>query len=195
MTNTSANQNATYMSYTRWILTAILLFGISLVLGLATPTNLTDFASEEIDSLKYLGGFLSSLPLAAVIIAIFIKNAFALLLSFIFSPFLCLLPILTLTINGWLIGLISAEVASYKSLGFVLAGLLPHGIFELPALILCEAAALSFGTAVILALFKSERRSQVLPSLKQNSKYLMIALALLLPAAIIETCVTPLLLP
>ena len=67
-------------------------------------------------------------------------------------------------------------------------------IFELPALILGEAAALSFGTVVIRALFKSERRNLVLPNLKQNLKYLMVAFALLLPAAIIETYITPLLL-
>jgi stage II sporulation protein M len=72
--------------------------------------------------------------------------------------------------------------------------LLPHGIFELPALIIGEAAAFSFGTAAILALFKKERRNLLLPNLKQNLIYLLIAFALLLPAAIIETFVTPLLL-
>jgi len=85
-------------------------------------------------------------------------------------------------------------VIQEKSLGFVLVGLLPHGIFELPALILGQAAALSFGTMAVLALFKTERRNLLLPSLKKNLTYLMIALALLLPAAIIETYVTPLLL-
>ena len=104
------------------------------------------------------------------------------------------MPILTLTVNGWLLAFVSVIVSQEKSLGFVLAGLLPHGVFELPAFILGEAAALSFGAMVILALFKKERRNLLLPSLKQNLKYLVIALALLLPAAIIETYITPLLL-
>ncbi|GAI98594.1 unnamed protein product, partial [marine sediment metagenome] len=81
---------------------------------------------------------------------------------------------------------ISAAVIQEESLGFVLAGLLPHGIFELPAFILGEAAALSFGAMAILALFKKERRNLLLPSLKQNLRYLMVALVLLVPAAIIE---------
>ena len=101
---------------------------------------------------------------------------------------------MTLTVNGWLLAFVSVIVSEERSLGFVLAGLLPHGIFELPALILGEAAALSFGAVVILALFKKERRSLLLPGLKQNLRYLMVALALLVPAAIIETYVTPLLL-
>ena len=71
------------------------------------------------------------------------------------------MPILALVVNGWLLAFVSAVVAEEKSLGFVLTGLLPHGIFELPALILGEAAALSFGTAVILALFIKERRKRL----------------------------------
>jgi stage II sporulation protein M len=89
---------------------------------------------------------------------------------------------------------VSTIIAQEKSIGFVLAGLLPHGVFELPALILGEAAALSFGVAAMLALFKKERRSLLLPNLKQNLIYILIAFALLLPAAIIEAFVTPLLL-
>ena len=72
--------------------------------------------------------------------------------------------------------------------------MLPHGIFELPAFILGEAAALSFGAMVILALFKKERRNLLLPGLKQDLRYLMVAFVLLVPAAIVETYITPLLL-
>jgi stage II sporulation protein M len=56
-----------------------------------------------------------------------------------------------------------------------------------------EAAALSFGAAVMLTLLKKERVDLLLPSLKRNLIYLAIACALLLPAAIIETYITPLL--
>ena len=84
-------------------------------------------------------------------------------------------------------------VVQEESLGLVLAGLLPHGIIELPALFMGEAAALSFGAMAIAALFKKGKRNMLLPNLKQNFKYLMVALALLLPAAIIETYITPLL--
>ncbi len=182
------------MNYKRWIFVAISLFGIGLALGLATPTSAAGLLSEDIAALEKLVGLLASLPPALIAIVIFIKNVSALLISFILSPIFCLAPVMALTVNGWLLGFISVMVSQEKSVGFVLAGLLPHGIFELPALILGEAAALSFGAVVILALFKKERRSLLLPSLKQNLKYLMIALALLLPAAIIETYVTPLLL-
>jgi len=182
------------MSYKRWIFVAIFLFGVGLVFGLATPTSSASLISEDIAALEELVEFLASLPPALTAIFIFTKNASALVISFVLSPIFCLTPILALTINGWLLGFISVLVSQEKSVGFVLAGLLPHGVFELPALIMGEAAALSFGAVVILALFKKRRRSLLLPSLKQNLKYLVIALTLLVPAAIIETYVTPLLL-
>jgi len=182
------------MSYKRWVLATIVLFGIGLVFGLVMPTSFAGLIGEDIAAIEELGGILASLPSAVAAMFIFVKNASALLLSFVLSPILCLIPILTLTVNGWLLAVVSVMVSQEKSLGFVLAGLLPHGVFELPALILGEAAALSLGTVVIIALFKKERRSQLLPSLKQNLRYLVLALALLLPAAIIETYVTPLLL-
>ena len=182
------------MSYKRWIFIAIFLFGIGLAFGLFAPTSFASLISGDIADLSELGSLLASLPLALVAVIIFIKNASALLLSFALSPIFCLSPILTLTVNGWLLAFVSVIVSQEKSLGFVLAGLLPHGIFELPALILAQAASLSFGTRVMLSLFRKEGKNQLLPGVKQDLKYLMIALALLLPAAIIETYLTPLLL-
>jgi len=181
-------------SYKKWLIIATSLFGIGFLSGLFAPASMVNLFSEELTALEELAGFLAPLPQPIVFVVIFITNVSTLLTSFIFSPILCLWPIVVLTLNGWLIAFVSAIIVQEKSLGFLLAGLLPHGIFELPALIIAEAAAFSFGTAVMLALFKKERRSLLLPNLKRNSIYLLIAFALLLLAAIIETFITPLLL-
>jgi stage II sporulation protein M len=180
------------VNYKRWIFIAILLFGIGLIFGLAAPTSIASFVSEDISAaLKEISDIVVPFSVLTVIF-IFVKNASALLLSFAFSPIFCLLPILSLILNGWVIAFVSNVVIQEESLSFLLAGLLPHGIFEIPAFIIGEAAALSFGAMVIMALFKRRDGSLLLPRLKQNVRYLMIALALLLPAAIIETYVTPL---
>ncbi len=180
------------MSYKRWFLVAASLFGIGLVLGLATPTTIADLLDEDVAALEELAELMATLPQLSVLFIILIKNTSALLISFVFSPIFCLVPVMALTFNGWILGLVSTAVIQEKSLGYLLAGLLPHGILELPALIMGEAVALSFGTAVLLALFKKERRKLLLPNIRQNLRYLTIALALLLPAAIIETYLTPL---
>ena len=185
------------MRYKLWVLVAIGLFVIGLSAGLiisaTMPVGIISLFSEELSALEELATLLSPFQVTTAIF-IFFKNAFALLLSFIFSPILCLLPILALLLNGSLISFVSVIVAQEESLGFLLSGLLPHGIFEIPALIIGEAAALSFGATTIMALFSKNRKIPLLPNFKQNLKYLLIAFVLLIPAAIIETFITPLLL-
>jgi stage II sporulation protein M len=178
------------MSYKRWIFVAIGLFGVGIALGLATPVSIAELFSENLAAFEELAAIFVPFQITTAIF-IFLKNVSALLISFVFSPILCLVPILALTVNGWLISFISVAVVQEESLGVLLAGLLPHGIFELPALIMGEAAALSFGALTIVALV-SKKKDLLLPGLKQNLRYLLIACTLLLPAAIIETYVTPL---
>ncbi len=182
------------MKYRIWVVIAVSLFGIGFILGLVKPSGIATVISQDVAYLEEFAEVLFSLPRYLIAIVIFMKNALALVISFVLSPILCLVPILALTTNGWLIAFISAAVVQEESLGFVLAGLLPHGIFELPALIMAQAAALSFGVMVMLAPFKKERRNRLLPTLKRDLKYFLLAIILLLPAAIIETYITPLLL-
>jgi stage II sporulation protein M len=182
------------MSYKRWVILTITLFVTGIAIGLAHPGSITDLLAEDLVTLEEQLGYILGLPNFLMAIFFFIKNAFAILISFALSPILCLVPILALTINGLFLGFVSSVVISEKSVGFLLVGLLPHGVFEIPALVIGEAAALSFGTMAMIALFKKERRQLLLPNLKQNLRYLLVALALLLPAAIIEAYITPLLL-
>ncbi len=185
------------MRYKYWVLIAAGLFVIGLCIGLAVSANMPDtivsLFSEELAALEELASILGPFQATTAII-IFFKNVSALLFSFVFSPILCLLPIMALVLNGSLISFVSVIVAQEESLALVLAAMLPHGIFEIPALIIGEAAALSFGAATIIAVFSRGRRNQLLPNFKTNLKYLILAFILLVPAAIIETFVTPLLL-
>lgn len=182
------------MNYKKWIYVAAGLFGIGMASGLAFPVSIGDLLSEDLAALQELGAILEPFKITTALF-IFFKNTSALLLSFIFSPILCLLPILALTVNGWLLSFVSVAVIKEESLSLLLAGILPHGILEIPALIMGEAAALSFGTIAIIALVSKKKRHLLLPGLKENAKYLLIAFVMLLPAAIIETYITPLFLP
>ena len=181
------------ISYKKWIIVAVVLFGIGMVFGAVLPGGTAGFMLEEIAALEELAGMLASLPSILVALIIFIKNVFVLLLCFALSPLLCLPSILSLFLNGMILAFVAVVVSREMSVGFVLAGLLPHGIIEIPAFIMGQATALSFGAGLILALFRKERRSQLLPDLKKNLRYLMIAIGLLLPAAFIEAYITPLL--
>jgi stage II sporulation protein M len=183
------------MRYKFWVIIASGLFvigiGAGLLISAIMPDDITGLLSEELSALEELSTILEPFQ-ATTAVFIFLKNASVLLLSFIFSPILCLLPVMALAFNGMLISLVAVIVAQEESTGLLLAGLLPHGIFGIPALIIGEATALSFGAMTIIALISKGRRNLLLPNLKQNMKYFLLALALLVLAAIIETFVTPL---
>ena len=181
------------MKYRDWLFIAIALFVVSIIGGWLKPDSITSLLADDIASLVELSGLLLSLPPVVTALLIFLKNSLSLLTSFALSPLLCLTPILALAFNGALLGAISAAIIERESVGLLLAGILPHGIIELPAFIIGEAAALSFGSLAIVSLFKKEARDSLWPHLKRNLRYLVIALALLVPAAFIEAFITPLL--
>jgi stage II sporulation protein M len=70
-------------------------------------------------------------------------------------------------------------------------GILPHGIFEIPALIIGQAAALGLGAMTIAAVFSKDRREELFPYLRKSIKYLGVVILLLIIAAGIEAFITP----
>jgi stage II sporulation protein M len=194
MINGVNNHSAFYARYKLWVLVAIGLFAIGIVAGvvisLNMPADIIDFFSEDLESLAEIGSAFEAFT-ATLAVFIFFKNAIALLFSFIFSPILCLIPIFSLLLNSTLIPIVLMAVAEEESAGHIIAGILPHGIIEIPAFIIGQAAALHFGFMCIITIF-SKDKSNLLPAFKKDLKYLVFALILLVPAAIIETFVTPL---
>jgi len=176
------------MNFKKWLIVAAGLFFIGMFVGFLAPA---DFISGEIADIEETAEELLDLPLLAILFFILFKNIASILVSFTLSPILLLVPVTALLLNGWVLGAVSVMVAGEESLGFVLAGILPHGIIEIPAFLIAEAAALSIGFTVLVALFRKEKRPQVAPAFKQNLRYLIIAMLLLIPAAIIETFITP----
>lgn len=172
---------------------AVLLFGLGIALGVYSPPG-SGLMTQEVSALKELADRLAALPPALIAVFILLKNCFALLFSFSLSPLLGLVPVFTLVINGWLIGVVAVEVSSKVSPGYFLAGVLPHGIFEIPALMIGEAAALSLGVSVFISIFRKNEPGYLAASFKKNFRYLIIAMLLMVPAALIETFITPLLL-
>ena len=183
------------MTYKKWIIISVVLFGIGVVLGLSTPLNI--FSSmgglNPISDLQQLAGVIAPLPPVITFFIIFIRNVSVVVISCLLSPLFLVVPVLTLLVNGWVIGIVSVSVLQKQPLLFLLAGLLPHGIIELPALMIGEAIAFSIGLAVMTAVFRSEKRSTLAQDLKRSLRWLAVVSGMLLAAAAIEAFVTPLL--
>ncbi len=123
----------------------------------------------------------------ALALLIFLKNlsvaAFLVLLGYIV---LALPTLFVLIVNGGLIGVVARTVTAdgFPAAAFA-AGLVPHGIFELPAIFL----AAGFALAAVAGRFARHG----LPSLRHRFSFIFrTIIPLLLIAAVIEVYVTPL---
>jgi stage II sporulation protein M len=178
------------MSYRWWLFTVVSLFVIGIVFGAYSYGQVPATASTQTTELQYLTDLILSLPRPAMMTLIFLKNTFTVFLSILFSPILLLVPVLTLLLNGWLIGVLSGAVIQERSVAYLLLGLLPHGVFELPALFLGEAIAFSVGTAAIRAMMNG-KADDFKMVVKSNARLIIPIIILFAVAAAVETYVTP----
>lgn len=131
------------------------------------------------------------------VFALLFNNWWAMLLSAAYGliPFL-FLPVLSLATNSVLLGLFAALYFNNGlGLSAYLAGILPHGIFELPALMLSIACGLYLCLNINRQILASPRK---LPMVELLSGLLRVLLLLVAPlvviAAFVECYITPLVL-
>ena len=127
-------------------------------------------------------------------LALFLNNlrACAVAIVYGFIPFLYLSS-LVLGMNSLLLGVLAAYyVVNGQSLLLYLAAMLPHGIFELPALVLSFALGL-YLCGQITRRLKNDAGAMSIPLCLENAGrvYLMFIVPLLAAAAVAEAYLTP----
>jgi stage II sporulation protein M len=179
------------MDLKRWLLIAAALFCAGLFIGLLVP----DSTAHEIEkAFQDIAGGAASASGLTLFFLLFINNALAVSVSFFFSPIFLILPVLSVVMNGAVLSIVGRLTLQDHSLAFLAAGILPHGIIEIPAYLLAQASAMCFGFTAIRSVFKVERRAAAGPILRRCLGWLGIAIVLLIPAALIEAFITPVLL-
>lgn len=113
---------------------------------------------------------------------IFFNNARASLLAIVLGIFIGFFPLVILISNGYVIGFVMRIVSEEKSI-FEFWRLLPHGIFELPAVIISIGLGLKLGLIVLNGANKKTFFNTLNKSLKT---FVVIIVPLLIIAAIIE---------
>ncbi len=133
--------------------------------------------------------FLSN-PVTLMLI-IFANNASKALIAMLAGFFFGIFPVIFVALNGYIIGaVVSLREPEMGMLGVVIA-ILPHGLFEIPAIILACAYGMWLGYRFYRSLFAGE---EFKPHLMQALRvYVRIILPVLLLAAMIEAFITPLL--
>jgi stage II sporulation protein M len=133
---------------------------------------------------------LTKLRLAA---AIFLNNSLKTLLVILLGPLLGLAPVVFLIVNGAILGAVLPVVVESKGLWHSIMTIVPHGIFELPAIFLGTSIGLRLGLHPFRRL-AGKADTTLLSELAHGLRlFFSIILPLLLLAAAIEVFVTPLL--
>lgn len=173
-----------------YIFTISALFFGSTLQGYILAAQNKEIAEFLISQIASDLNFLSDAPSIFVFLFIFLNNSIKTFLSLVLGFFFGLIPLIFITVNGLVIGLVIYVVS--LDIGFlkIILGILPHGIFEITATILTQAIGLWLGIKFYKTLTKKEPfKIHFIWALK---KYFKIALPLLLGAALIEAFITPL---
>jgi len=167
------------------------IFFVSLVLGTLIGQNTAE------GLIRQFGGILG--PLAPtgnlsilLFLIIFINNAIKALGLVFLGILLGLPPLFSTGLNGFILGGFSSVLESVNGWRYVIASFVPHGVIEIPVILLATALGLTLGMESFKWLLRRESRVKL-----QLSDCLKVYLRLILPglavAAIIEVFVTPLL--
>jgi len=140
---------------------------------------------------EVFGPLLEAHPLTQFIL-VFLNNSFSLILTILLGVIFGIFPLIVLFSNGTLLGAFIFLWQQQLPLASFLLVTLPHGIIEIPVLIIGAAIGLKMGHLTFKKVFKKE--GQIKPELFIALKFfLKVLLPLLALAAFIEIFITPLL--
>lgn len=175
----------------RNLILAASIFFISLVLGTLIGQNIVEGLMGQ------LGAILEPLALTGkltmlLFLIIFINNAVKALGIIFLGILLGLPPLLFIVLNGFILGGLGSALESVNGWRYVMASFVPHGVIEIPAILLATALGFTVGMESFKWLIRRESRVklQLSNGLKVYVRWILPGLAV---AAIVEVVVTPLL--
>jgi stage II sporulation protein M len=167
------------------------IFFVSLVLGTLIGQNTVEALMRQLGAVLEPLAWTGKLSILLVLL-IFINNAVKALGLVFLGILLGLPPVLFIGLNGFILGGLGSALESVGGWRYVMASFVPHGVIEIPVILLATALGLTVGMESLRWLVR--RESRVKPQLSDCLKvYLRWILPGLAVAAIIEVFVTPLL--
>lgn len=177
--------------FIRNLILATSIFFVSLVLGTLIGQNTVEGLMRQFGAVLEPLAPMGNVSILLFLI-IFINNAIKALGLVFLGILLGLPPLLFIGLNGFILGGLGSALESVKGWRYVIASFVPHGVIEIPVILLVTALGLTVGMESLKWLVRRESRVKL-----QLSYCLRIYLRWILPglaiAAIIEVFVTPLL--
>ena len=122
---------------------------------------------------------------------IFVNNSGKAFLALLLGLGIGILPLLFIASNGFILGVVVVEIQQVRGIEFVLAALVPHGVLELPSVLLSAAVGVRLGWEVIRKI-RGNQSASLRYELSRGIRFFVYRLLpLFLIAAVIEAFVTP----
>lgn len=180
-----------------WLIFAAALFFISSVVVYRMPENaseLTDAViNAKIGGLETLVDWILQMPPVAAALFVFLNNLVSMVQMLVLGFAAGLSPILTLCLNGGLVGAMAAMAVreGLPLLQLLVVTIVPHGVFELSAFFLCGGLGLKSGyRCTVSPLPGSTRKESFKYIWKEALTVLPLVVVLLFVAAFVEIFVT-----
>ncbi len=161
------------------VVIAFAIFCAFVIIGFALPIW---FNNEIFDLIRNMSEQFTGLSLFWTIIKIFFNNIQASFFAIFIGIGFGIFPLITAIINGYVVGFVSRYAVNQQGI-FILWKLLPHGIFEIPAIIL----SIGIGFKLGLELFKPFKKMKFKYNFIEAMRFFaFVVFPLLLIAAVIE---------
>ncbi|MHA0857720.1 stage II sporulation protein M [Paenibacillus sp. CMAA1364] len=136
----------------RTVMVSSLIFCLGILIGWLGTESIADFMNQQIEGIRTISEGLSESehPKWSFFVFIFLNNSIKSVLVIFFGMFLGILPIVFLMINGMVLGYLVHHLSLQGENMFdvIVKGLLPHGIIEIPIIIIACAFGLRLGMMV-----------------------------------------------
>jgi len=183
-----------------YILLSAILFMTGMYIGYESVV-FHNYLQGQIEGLADIAGGLFELEYAElwVFLFIFLNNTIKSILIIYLGVIFGILPIMFLLLNGMILGYLYLQtvvVHETATIGDLFIGIAPHGIIELPVVIIACAYGIRMGTIVmksVLSIFstKIRKKGEMAAFLRSTLPLLLFITITLLIAAAIEATITP----
>lgn len=172
-----------------YLLAVVAIFLAFYLLGYVFSTLSPDVTGNVISGFKDEVAPMKDLSPIGLMLGIFENNAIKTFLMMVLGLVFGIVPAIFTLVNGLMLGIVSGATASKYGLLYVAVGTIPHGIVELPMVLISAAIGMKLGTDLLLAILR--RKVNMINDLKEGLLiYFCWIFPLLFLAAILETFVT-----
>ncbi|MGB3943650.1 MAG: stage II sporulation protein M [Methanothrix sp.] len=174
-----------------YIILSVSLFLAAAALGFVVSISHPDLAASTVGDVAEKLRWILELSPGKMMLAIFVNNLFASAMALLLGVGFGIVPFIVVVVNGLVVGLVVHQALLAAGPAFVIVAILPHGIIELPTVLVCIGVGFRLGHQMIKTLMGME--ADLEGELRAALRLLRWVVLLLFIAAAIETFITPVL--